>query len=112
MYYNAGSPQVLSKPAQQHDPWSQPLQPGPTNPQPPSPAYPVYPHHSHQLSNGILVSQIQPPAQGHNHSLSLQSAFSQQDPSLAIRPPSPNGNVVPQSPHWQHQMMKAEVRAL
>jgi CCR4-NOT transcription complex subunit 6 len=107
MYYNTPAPTIPVK-LGQHDPWQRQL----NGPQPPSPAYPVY-------TNGIHNHHHpQPPQQhGHQHSLSIPTTFASQQDNLVLRPATPGAAAAAAaaqqalgSPHWQQQMMKAEVR--
>jgi hypothetical protein len=100
MYYNAPSPAIPIKLGQQHDPWNSRQLNGSV--QPTSPGYAVYTNgiHSHQQPH-------------HAHSMSIPSVYSQADQLGSYRTSSPNGTPGSQvigSPHWQQQLLKAEVR--
>jgi hypothetical protein len=72
--------------------------------QPGSPGYAVY-------TNGIHHPPQHPT---HQHSLSIPSSYGQPEPHQ-YRTQTPNGTPNSQvigSPHWQQQIMKAEVRAI
>jgi hypothetical protein len=97
MYYNAPSAAIPIKLGQQHDPWNRQL----NGVQPTSPGYAVYTNgvHSHQQPH-------------HAHSMSIPSVYSQPDQLGSYRTASPNGTPGSQvigSPHWQQQLLKAEV---